>query len=209
VAVRDNGCGMDEHVKAHLFEPFFTTKGLGKGTGLGLATVYGIVHQTGGRLAVHSEPGRGSVFEVYLPRTEQHATDPEQHRDKPVGSGKRETVLVAEDEDSVRAMTRLTLQHHSYTVLEARDGIEALRVSDEWSKPIHLLLTDVVMPRCGGRQLADQLVARRPALKVLFMSGYTDDVMVDHRVSASGRPFLQKPFTPFALAGKVREILDA
>jgi signal transduction histidine kinase len=127
VAVRDNGSGMDEYVKAHLFEPFFTTKGPGKGTGLGLATVYGIVHQTGGRLAVHSGPGRGSVFEVYLPRTEQRLSGPQDGSEKSVKPGKRETILVVEDEDAVRAMTRLTLQHHSYTVLAARDGVEALR----------------------------------------------------------------------------------
>jgi signal transduction histidine kinase len=206
--VADTGCGMDDHVKAHLFEPFFTTKDLHKGTGLGLATVYGIVNQTGGRIGVESEPGRGATFRIYLPRQEAEMSAPEVGVGQPTVRGKRETVLLVEDEDSVRMMARQILLNHCYTVLEARDGEEALRVSSRWPEPIHLMVTDVVMPRTNGHQLADRLLPQRPGMKVLFVSGYTDDAVVRHSVAESGQPFLQKPFTPSLLASKVREVLD-
>ncbi len=206
--VSDTGCGMDDHVKAHLFEPFFTTKELHKGTGLGLATVYGIVHQTGGEIRVESEPGRGSTFRIYIPRQEAEVPVPEAVVGPPAVRGKRETVLLVEDEDAVRAMARQILLNHCYTVLEARDGEEAMRVSARWPEPIHLMVTDVVMPRTNGHQLADRLLPQRPGMKVLFVSGYTDDAVVRHSVAESGQPFLQKPFTPSVLASKVRELLD-
>jgi nitrogen-specific signal transduction histidine kinase len=206
--VSDTGCGMDEHVKAHLFEPFFTTKDLHKGTGLGLATVYGIVNQTGGHIRVQSEPGRGATFRIYLPRREPEAPVAHVVVEGRAESGRRETVLLVEDEDAVRSMVRQILQNNSYTVLEARDGDEALRVSAGWPDAIHLMVTDVIMPQMNGHQLADRLLPQRAGMKVLFMSGYTDDAMVRQNVADSGRPFLQKPFTPSVLASKVREVLD-
>jgi signal transduction histidine kinase len=206
--VTDTGCGMDEHVKSHLFEPFFTTKEMHKGTGLGLATVHGVVHQTGGHIRVESEPGRGSVFRIYLPRREPEAPVAHLAVEGPAESGRRETVLLVEDEDSVRAMVRQILQNNSYTVLEACDGEEALRVSADWADAIHLMVTDVIMPRMNGHQLADRLLPERAGMKVLFMSGYTDDAEVRQHVAESGQPFLQKPFTPSVLASKVREVLD-
>ena len=206
--VSDSGCGMDEHVKAHLFEPFFTTKDLHKGTGLGLATVYGIVQQTGGHIRVESTPGQGSTFRIYLPRRAAEAPAPPPVEEPAAPASRRETVLLVEDEDSVRTMARQILLHHCYTVLEARDGSEALRVSARWPEPIHLMLTDVVMPQTSGHQLADLLRPQRPAMKVLFMSGYTDDAVVRHSVAETGQPFLQKPFTPAVLTSKVREVLE-
>jgi signal transduction histidine kinase len=208
LAVRDTGCGMGDTVKAHLFEPFYTTKELHKGTGLGLATVHGIVLQTGGHIRVESEPGRGAEFLIYLPRTDQAADAPKSAPDRPARAGNRETVLLVEDEDSVRAIARRVLLKNRYTVLEARDGQDALRVSASWNEPIHLMVTDVVMPRTNGHQLAASLQPLRPDMKVLFMSGYTDDAMIRRHVAESGRPFLQKPFTPSGLAAKVREVLD-
>ncbi len=207
LAIADTGCGMGEDVQAHLFEPFFTTKELHKGTGLGLATVYGIVQQTGGHVRVESAPGRGSTFLIYLPRTDEPlvVVAPAAGAAR---AGTRETILLVEDEDGVRAMARRALCRKSYTVLEARDGEEALRVSAQWADRIHLLLTDIVMPRTSGRQLADLLQPQRPDMKVLYMSGYTDDAALCQEVAGSGKPFLQKPFTPSVLASKVREVLD-
>jgi signal transduction histidine kinase len=206
--VIDTGCGMDDHVKTHLFEPFFTTKDLHKGTGLGLATVYGIVHQTGGYIRVESAPGHGATFRIYLPRREPEAPAAHVVAQGRAESGRRETVLLVEDEDAVRSMVRQILQNNSYTVLEARDGNEALRVSAGWPDAIHLMVTDVIMPQMNGHQLADRLLPQREGMKVLFMSGYTDDALVRQNVADSGRPFLQKPFTPTVLASKVREVLD-
>jgi signal transduction histidine kinase len=206
--VTDTGCGMDAHVKAHLFEPFFTTKDLHKGTGLGLATVYGIVHQTGGHIRVESEVGRGATFRIYLTRREPEAPAPHAVVAEQVEAGRRETVLLVEDEDAVRAMVRQILLNNSYTVLEARDGEEALRVAAGWPEAIHLMVTDVIMPQTNGHQLADRLRPQRPGMKVLFMSGYTDDAAVRQNVADSGQPFLQKPFTPSVLASRVRELLD-
>jgi CheY-like chemotaxis protein len=211
LAVEDTGCGMDPQTREHLFEPFFTTKEVGKGTGLGLATVYGIVKQSGGHIGVESEPGRGTLFQIYLPRAREiaPAVRPSQllaARHSP--SHGSETVLLVEDEDGVRALARTVLLTNQYTVLEARDGAEALQVTSDWSRPIDLMLTDVVMPRLSGYQLADRLKPARPGMKVLFMSGYTDDAICQHRVLGPDAHFLQKPFTPDVLARKVREVLD-
>lgn len=209
LAVTDTGCGMDAATKAHIFEPFFTTKEAGKGTGLGLATVYGIVNQSGGLIQVDSEPGRGSTFKVYLPRlTEKESQSAQLRSGLPANPRGAETVLVAEDEEAIRGLVRLALQSHGYTVLEASDGEEALRIGLEHPGPVHLLLTDVVMPKMSGRQLADILTAARPEIKVLYVSGYTDDAVVRHGVLESGTPFLQKPFTPVVLTRKMREVLD-
>ena len=200
---------MTAEVKARIFEPFFTTKEVGKGTGLGLAMVFGFVKQSGGRVEVYSEPGQGTSFKVYLPRVEEVV------RTRPSGQGVvlaprgSETVLLAEDEDAVRALTRIVLQSNGYQVLEAANGDDALRVAAEHPGPIDLLISDVVMPGMGGRDLAERLLARRPGMKVLFLSGYTDDAVVRHGVLSESVNFLQKPFSTAALAQKVREALDA
>ena len=209
LVVRDTGVGMDGLIKAHLFEPFFTTKGPGKGTGLGLATVYGIVTQSGGAIRVDSEPGQGATFTIELPRVDAPA-DPA--RDAGVASAAphgSETVLLVEDEPEVRGLARDILHQQGYTVLEAADGDEALHVGREHGGPIHLLVTDVVMPQMGGRELADRLRAGRTETKVLYVSGYTDDAILRQGVSETGTAFLPKPFTAAALAHKVRQVLDA
>ncbi len=208
LAVSDTGCGMPPDVQARVFEPFFTTKGPGKGTGLGLATVYGIVKQSGGFVYVYSEMGRGTTFRVYLPAVEQAVPAG--------GSGPvawppargSETVLVVEDEDAVRDIVRLALRSQGYTVLEASRGAEAVRVAAAHAGPIHLLVTDVVMPEMGGRELSERLARTRPGLKVMYLSGYTDDAVVRHGVLESQSHFLQKPFTPGKLAAKIRQVLD-
>jgi CheY-like chemotaxis protein len=208
LAVSDTGHGMDEATQARVFEPFFTTKESGKGTGLGLATVYGIVKQSGGHIRVYSEPGCGATFKMYLPLCAAEAANGQAAVEPlriPTGT---ETVLVAEDEEGVRAMVRMALQMCGYKVLEAADGNAAARLGREHPAPVHLLLTDVVMPKMSGRQLAELVRARRRDMKVLFMSGYTDDAVFRHGVLQSGVAFLQKPFTPTALARKVREVLD-
>ena len=208
LAVSDTGVGMDEATRARVFEPFFTTKELGKGTGLGLATVYGVVKQAKGYVYLYSEPGRGTTFKVYLPRVEEEAEAVES-RAPPSGSlSGTETLLLVEDEDAVRALTREILQMGGYTVLEAGNGAEALRLCERHGGPVHLLVTDVVMPEVGGRELADRLTALRPGLKVLYLSGYADDAVVRHGVLGSEVAFLQKPFSIDALARKVREVLN-
>ena len=208
LALSDTGVGMDSKTQTRIFEPFFTTKGPRKGTGLGLAMVYGIVRQSGGNIWVYSEPGQGTTFKIYLPRIEE-AIEPV-HGGSPLTPPVRgrETVLLVEDEDAVRDLARDILQPRGYTVLEARHGAEALRISEQHPGPIHLMLTDVVMPEMTGRQLADRLSVLRPATKVLYMSGYTDNAVVHHGVLDPGTIFLQKPFTAAVLARKVREILD-
>jgi PAS domain S-box-containing protein len=208
LAVSDNGVGMDEETKIRLFEPFFTSKEQGKGTGLGLAMVYGIVKQSGGYIYVYSELGLGTTFKIYLPRTDD-AYSPEQTSTNRLTSpfGK-ETVLVVEDEAGVRALVCQVLRTCGYTVLEAGRGTEAVRVWDEYRGPIHLLVTDVVMPEMGGPELANRLNRLRPDLKVLYLSGYTDDAVVRHGVLKAEADFLQKPFSPVRLARKVREVLD-
>ena len=208
ISVTDTGCGMDRKTQAQIFDPFFTTKELGKGTGLGLATVYGIVKQSGGYIWVYSELGKGSAFKVYLPRVDRGVAcgvHSEPEKAPPRGT---ETILVAEDSESLREMTSEYLESIGYTVIEAGCGSEALRHSEEFQGPIHLLLTDVVMPEMNGRELADQIVRKRPGIKVLFTSGYTDDAIVRHGVLEPGIAFIQKPYGPKAIARKIRELLD-
>jgi CheY-like chemotaxis protein len=199
----------DIEQQSHLFEPFFTTKGPGQGTGLGLATVYGIVKQSGGSVWVYSELGRGTTVKVYLPRVPE-AVEPRAPApaaaEPPRG---RETVLLVEDDESVRNLAREILEARGYTVLEAGHGADALLRGEGEPGPIDLLVTDVVMPAMSGRELAKRLTAARPAMRVLYMSGYTDDAIVNQGVLEPGMALLQKPFTPDALAGKVREVLDA
>jgi len=209
LAVTDTGCGMDETIKAKIFEPFFTTKEVGKGTGLGLATVYGIVKQSGGSIEVYSELGHGTTFKVYLPRLKREVSSSKSLPSSSLIPQGTETILLAEDEEAVRGIVRLTLESSGYTVLAARNGDEALQICQQYKDPIHLLLTDVVMPKMSGRQLADIVVAARPNIKVLYLSGYTDDAIVRHGVLESNMAFLQKPFTPMLLAKKVREVLGA
>jgi CheY-like chemotaxis protein len=208
LAVSDTGTGMDPETQVHLFEPFFTTKEKGKGTGLGLATVYGIIKQSGGFIWVYSELGVGSSFKIYLRRVEA-AAEPALGRQAsvPVARG-TETVLLAEDEAPVRAVARQTLERYGYRVLEAPSAEAALDVADRYSGPIHLLLTDVIMPGLSGRDLAVRLAVVRPDVRVIYMSGYTDDAITRHGVLEPGFVFVQKPFTPDALARTVREVLD-
>ncbi len=211
LAVSDTGTGMDEATRAHLFEPFYTTKEIGRGTGLGLATVYGVVKQSGGHIWVYSEPGHGSTFKIYLPTV---AESPEPVvAAEPLGvraaTGGTETILLVEDEQIVRNLARRVLIQQGYTVLDAPAGAEALALSDAHSGEIHLLLTDVVMPGIGGRELARRFAARRPDTRLLYLSGYSDDAILRHGLLDPGTFFLQKPFTPQALTNKVREVLDA
>jgi CheY-like chemotaxis protein len=208
LAVRDTGCGMDEETKSHLFEPFFTTKEQGKGTGLGLATVFGIIKQSDGHINVESESGRGATFRVFLPRVQPPAPGPKAAPLPPAPDRGSETVLLVEDEEAVRKLACHALRASAYEVMEARDGNEALQVSGAWGGPIHLLVTDVIMPGMNGRQLAERLAPLRPGMKVLYTSGYTDDTALKHLVSGPGTYFLQKPFTPSELAAKVRQVLD-
>ncbi len=205
LAVSDTGTGIDPETKAHLFEPFFTTKGVGRGTGLGLATVYGIVKQSEGYIAVDTELGRGTTFRVYLPRPDDAAPAPVARvAAEPFPRG-TETVLVVEDEPAVQSLCRRALENLGYQVLAAASGADALRVVERYGGTIHLLLSDIVMPGMSGRELAERLVARRPGIKVLFMSGYPGDVIAGGGV-ASGAAFLAKPFTPENLARKVRDV---
>ncbi len=209
LAVSDTGCGMSEEVRAHLFEPFFTTKEQGKGTGLGLATVYGIVKQSGGHIEVYTEVGHGTTFKIYLPRTEQAAFQPvKSHLGLRPALRDAETILLVEDDPGVRALTRSALQTAGYTVLEAANGADALALVGRHPGSIHLLLADVIMPQMGGRELAQRLAASHPELRVLYLSGYTPDAVVRHGVLEPDAAFLQKPFTVKALTRKVREVLD-
>lgn len=210
LAISDTGCGMSHEVKTRIFEPFFTTKALSRGTGLGLATVFGIVKQSGGDIWVYSEENVGTTFKIYLPCAEEKTLTPpvrpEIRPEMPVGN---ETILLVEDDSGVRELLRQVLSRLGYTLLEARNGQEALRLIADYADPIHLLLTDVIMPGISGKALAEALAHIRPDLKRLFMSGYTDEAIVQHGVLDSGMAFLQKPFSPMTLAAKVRSSLDS
>ena len=208
LAVRDNGHGMDAETRSHLFEPFFTTKEKGKGTGLGLSTVYGIVKQSGGSIIVESAPGRGTTFRIYFPRVEQEVPGPTGAVEAIDPARGRETILLVEDEPAVRGLVHETLRLHGYTVLEARHGIEALLTSAKYVEPIHLLLTDVVMPQMSGPEVAEKILTVRPGIKVLYMSGYPDHPVFDQGGVSRQTGFLPKPFSPHVLAQKVREVLD-
>ena len=198
---------MSPEVRSHLFEPFFTTKGPGKGTGLGLSTVYGIVRQAGGAVRVQSEPGQGSTFEIYLPRVD---APPEGAAGAETSSVPRgtETILLVEDEPMVRRIAARSLRGLGYTVREAGDGEEAWRLVAGHLEEIDLVVTDVVMPRLGGTELADRLRAERPGIAILFVSGYTDHALALQALIAQGCQLLQKPFPPAALGKRVRELLD-
>jgi CheY-like chemotaxis protein len=210
--VRDSGTGMNEEVRTRLFEPFFTTKDRDKGTGLGLATVHGIVHQSGGGITVDSKPGRGSCFSIYLPRTEEPlavSEAPRQRLRSSAGSRGSEVVLLVEDEENIRTPAVEILEARGYKVLSAGDAAEALTVAEQHGRRIHLMITDVVMPGMSGSQLAERLVALRPDLRVVYISGYPEDAIAHHGVLNPGHIFLQKPFSPAALLAKVREVLDS
>ncbi len=209
LAVSDSGIGMNEETRSHIFEPFFTTKEKGKGTGLGLATVYGIVRQSGGHIWVYSEPGQGTCFKVYLPRVDADSGRPNRGPvNCEVVRGKSETILLVEDDDCVRDLASTCLRVSGYMILVARNGEEALRIFKENEQSILMLITDVVMPGVSGRDLAQIMRPLSPGLKVLYMSGYTDDAIVQHGVLEAGVNFLQKPFTLEALASKVRQVFD-
>jgi CheY-like chemotaxis protein len=208
IAVTDTGTGMSDETQAHMFEPFFTTKEKGKGTGLGLATVYGIIKQSGGFIWVYSELGHGTTFKIYLPRVQESADVAKVAAARPRAARGSETVLLAEDEAPVRAVARQVLERHGYTVLEAPSAEAALDIATRYSGAIHLLLTDVIMPGLSGRELATRLADLRPEARVIFMSGYTDDAVTRHGVLEPGLAYLQKPFTPDTLGRKVREVLD-
>jgi len=206
-AVSDNGCGMDAETQSHIFEPFYTTKELGKGTGLGLSTVYGIVKQSGGNLWVYSEPGVGTTFKIYLPRVREQARSVAAPEVASALKAATETVLVVEDEEALRALVRGVLTECGYRVLDPGGSQQAITLAESHRDPIHLLLTDVIMPRMDGRELAQQVSRLHPETLVLYMSGYTDNAIVHHGVLEAGTAFLEKPFTPEGLVQKVRQLL--
>jgi two-component system cell cycle sensor histidine kinase/response regulator CckA len=210
LTVRDTGIGISDDIKAHLFEPFFTTKERGYGTGLGLSTCYGIVKQNNGHITVDSIPNQGATFTIYLPSALE-ATPPQA---APVKLGDNhiprgtETILLAEDDPAVRELAGDTLRLQGYTILEATHGLEALQIVENHHGPLHLLLTDVIMPYMGGRELAGHLSARQPRLKIIYISGYAESIITHDGVLESGINFIQKPFLPGDLARKVRQVLD-
>jgi CheY-like chemotaxis protein len=209
LSVADSGVGISPDLQTRIFEPFFTTKGPGKGTGLGLATVRSIVELCGGHVRVVSESNRGARFDVWFPALPK--ADPQA---KPQGHGGpslrgTESILLVEDDEAVRSLARQILQQFGYTVVAAASGPEAIRYVEQQPDPINLVITDVVMPGMGGRTLAESLTHKRPGIKVLFISGYTDDAIIRHGVSEADVAFIPKPFTVEALAGKVRQVLNA
>lgn len=206
--VSDTGCGMDAETRSKVFEPFFTTKEFGKGTGLGLATVHGIVRQSGGEIVIDSQPGRGTTFKLYLPPAEQEA-EPCRPEVSPAFRRGRETILLVEDEEVVRMIAREILEMNGYNVLEARNGPEAMRLCEKNTAPIHLMVTDVVMPEMSGRELAERLSTSHPEMNVLFMSGYCDDEIVQYGVLGGRTAFIEKPFTPDPFIRTVREVLGS
>jgi CheY-like chemotaxis protein len=209
LAVSDTGIGMTADTVAHIFEPFYTTKESGRGTGLGLSTVYGIVKQSGGYVWVYSEPGKGTTFKVYLPRVKDSVqASPAQEMPASAKRMGHETILLVEDEPAVRELTQMVLSGRGYTVIEAPTPEDAERLAGNNGAEVHLLLTDVVMPGISGRELAKRLTGRYPHLRVLYMSGYTYNVIAQNGTLEEGISFLQKPFTPQVLAEKVREALD-
>jgi signal transduction histidine kinase/CheY-like chemotaxis protein len=208
LTVTDTGQGIDENILPHIFEPFFTTKEQGKGTGLGLSTVYGIINQSDGDIWVETEPGRGTTFNIYLPRVDSPAQEQQASKPRESSFSVSETILLVEDEDMVRKLVCEILKMNGYNVLQAANGREALPICEAHAGPIHLMLTDVVMPQMGGRELAERIASLRPEMKVLFMSGYTDDEIVHHEVPDAGIAFIQKPFTPDSLERRVRDLLD-
>jgi CheY-like chemotaxis protein len=208
LAVSDTGEGMTPETHERIFEPFFTTKEMGRGTGLGLSTVYGIVKQSGGHIWTYTEVGHGTTFKIYLPRTEEAPdSDPSRRASASSISG-NESILLVEDDQTLRELANSILTSCGYSVLAARDAQEALQICEQRSSSIHLLLTDVIMPGISGRALAQVLLAKNANIKILYMSGYTENAIVHHGVLGPGTHFLQKPFTPSILAGKVREVLD-
>jgi len=209
LAVRDTGRGMNEETQAHLFEPFFTTKDRSKGTGLGLATVYGTVNQSGGCVTVSSTLGKGTTIQVYLPRAEETIEVVETPKALPESLQGSETIMVVEDDDAVRNMTREFLRVNGYFVVEARSAADAIQLMERHKRPIDLVLTDVVMPGMKGPELVERLANLRPGTKVLYMSAYTEDAVINFGMLGQGTAFIEKPFSPDELASKVRKILDA
>jgi CheY-like chemotaxis protein len=209
LTVNDTGHGIDTETQSRIFEPFFTTKEKGKGTGLGLSTAYGIVRQNGGYIAVSGNPGVGAEFSIYLPRVAQAEDTAKLPQTQTTGPRGHETVLLVEDEAGVRKLIEAILRQSGYQVLEAPGANDAIRICEQYKGPIHVLLTDVVMPGMNGREMAERLTQKRGDMKVVYMSGYTDDAIVRHGVLDKGVPFLSKPFTPESLAHKLREVLDS
>jgi hypothetical protein len=208
MAVSDTGCGMDRATMARIFEPFFTTKPPRSGTGLGLSTVHGIVRQSGGHIEVHSAPGQGSTFEIYLPKVEEVAMESATPYTSDQATRGDETILLVEDDDSVRILAQLTLRRQGYNVLSARNAVEATHLCAEHPGPIHLMLTDVVMPGMSGQRLGESVGKVRPGMRILFMSGHMDDTIARHGLVEPGAAFLHKPFTPDSLTQMVRQVLD-
>jgi two-component system cell cycle sensor histidine kinase/response regulator CckA len=207
IAVSDTGKGMPPEVRERIFEPFFTTKEIGKGTGLGLSTVYGIVKQTGGNIWVYSEPGKGTSFKIYLPRVDDPLTKVGEKEESELFRGVG-VILVVEDDKDVREVVLEVLRTQGYSILEALNEEEALLICQQYKDTIHLMLTDVVMPQISGFDLAKRLVVLHPEMKVLFMSGYADNAIIQHGVLKEGLNFIQKPFSINELARKVREVLE-